>query len=369
MHLLFKEIKESDKNIAINSLINDSTPKPSFFFLIILSVLMATLGLILNNVSIIIASMLIAPILSPILAIALGISVSDNDTIKKSLITLGKAILYAIGISTITTIVFWKAIKLGDVLNPEIISRTQPNIIYFIIAIVAGLTTTFSRMKPELNETLPGTAIAIALVPPLSTIGIGIATLNIHIISGALSMFVLNILGIILASLVIFSLMNIRSKKKTVIRAKANSEEDFEKIKEDFEIDQLEKQIKQEKITYNMQLSIDSFNKIKSKKKTIEIILKNKKLQKLKRNDIIIFSKKVDPNNKIIVKIVNIIEYDNFIDLLKNTNIKDLGYEDNYNKEKILKSLYEIYTEDQEKENKILAIYIKNLKINEKEKI
>ncbi len=238
IHLLFKDIKESDKNIAINSLINDSTPKPSFFFLITLSAVMATLGLIINNVSVVIASMLIAPILSPILTTALGISVSDNSIIKRSLLTLGKSTLYAIGISAITTIVLWhftvgEGGVFNEVFNSEIISRTEPTIVYFFIAVVAGLTTAFARMKPELNETLPGTAIAIALIPPLSTIGIGIATLNLSIISGALSMFVLNSLGIILAALVVFSLMNIRSKKKTAKRAKENAEKDLRKIIEE----------------------------------------------------------------------------------------------------------------------------------------
>lgn len=267
MYLLFKDIKESDKNIAINSLINESTPKPSFFFMVLLSVVMATCGLLINNASVIIGSMLIAPILSPILAIALGVSIADSTLIHRSLKTLGKSALFSVIVSTITTWVLWQfTTSVGgnftETFNPEIISRTQPTVVYLFIAVVAGLTTAFARMKPELNETLPGTAIAIALVPPLATIGIGIATLNISVASGAIVMFLLNSLGIILAALVIFSLMNIHKKKKTVERAQEKADQEQEKIKEEFIEEQKEvhKQQVEKKLKEIPQQNIEKTN-------------------------------------------------------------------------------------------------------------
>lgn len=370
MYLLFKDIKESDKNIAINSLINESTPKPAFFFLIILSVVMATCGLIINNISVVIASMLIAPILSPILATALGVSVADNSIIKRSLKTLGKSALYAIAISALTTLALWQFTvgeggAFNEVFNSEILSRTQPTIVYFFIAIVAGLTTAFARMKPELNEALPGTAIAIALVPPLATIGIGVATLNLSVISGALSMFVLNSIGIVLAALVVFSLMDIRSKKKTVKRAEENAEKEQEKVKEEFEEEKLEERIKKEKITHKMQLEDDAFNKIKSNEKTIEIRILDNKIKKLKVDDVIIFSKKTDSSEKIVTNILNLTPHDNFSSLINGVNMKELGYEENYKKEKLLKSIYKIYTKEQELEYGALAIQIRIIKPSE----
>jgi len=103
--------------------------------------------------------------------------------------------------------------------NPEIISRTEASFTYFMIAIISGLATTFARVKPSLNDALPGTAIAVALVPPLATIGIGIATLNITITVGAFLMFSLNTLGIMVASLFMFSIMKIYKKKDIVEKA------------------------------------------------------------------------------------------------------------------------------------------------------
>ena len=242
MYLLFEDISEKNKADAIESLIKDSTAKPSFYFLVILSVLMAAYGLILNNTSVVIGSMLIAPLLSPIMSLALGITLSDKDIVSEATLTLGKSLLYSVLISMLATFLLWSIT--GDATfqesyNPEIMSRTIGTFPYFIIAVVAGLATSFARVKPELNAALPGTAIAVALVPPLATIGVGLATLNFSVALGALSLFLLNAIGIIAAAIVMFSLMRIYTKRKLAETSfeKALSEqqtiqEAFEKKKE-----------------------------------------------------------------------------------------------------------------------------------------
>jgi len=107
MSALFDNITDNDKVLAIEDLIGDSTPRPSFFFLIILSVLMATCGLLINNSAIIIASMLIAPILSPILSLGLGIVIADGNLMSRSIFTLLKSSGYAIGLSAVATWLLW----------------------------------------------------------------------------------------------------------------------------------------------------------------------------------------------------------------------------------------------------------------------
>jgi len=219
MYLLFSDINEENKTKAIDSLIKDSTPKASFFFLVLMSVLMATFGLLLNNASVIIGSMLIAPILSPILSFALGITIGDQALGRRSAITILKSFAYSVIASALTTWLLWGVISGNELVvnyNAEILSRVEPNIVYLFIAIIAGMATAFARVKPEMNEALPGTAIAVALVPPLATIGIGVATFNLNVISGALSLFILNAIGIVVASIVMFSMMNIYSKRSVV---------------------------------------------------------------------------------------------------------------------------------------------------------
>lgn len=241
MHLLFENIEEKDKVSAIDDLIHDSAPRPSFFFLVILSMLMAAFGLLIGNAAVIIGSMLIAPILSPIMSLALGIVMNEGKIISRSAYTLAKSTGYGLGCVIIATWIF----GFGDSINlrnVEIMSRAEPSIIYLVIAIVAGLATAFARVKPELNETLPGTAIAVALVPPLAVSGIGIATFNISLATGAFQMFILNAIGIVLATMLMFSLMNLYSN-----RARAAISQEREDKKLASEIRAAEKKKREEK--------------------------------------------------------------------------------------------------------------------------
>ena len=240
MSLLFDSITDDEKIYALKDLIDDSTPRPSFFFLISLSVLMAACGLLINNSAIIIASMLIAPILSPILSLALGIVIADRNLISRSLFTLLKSAGFAIGLSTIVTWALWNFTSSADFmikLNTEILERIQPSIVYLLIAIIAGTATAFARVKPDLSDALPGTAIAVALVPPLATIGIGLATLRLDVISGAFAMFMLNAIGIVLAAMVMFSLMNLYTKKTVITKTVHDVDKklEIEKAKQELE--------------------------------------------------------------------------------------------------------------------------------------
>jgi uncharacterized hydrophobic protein (TIGR00341 family) len=238
MYLLFEDISENNKTEAIDNLIKDSTGKPSFYFLVALSVLMATYGLILNNASVVIGSMLIAPILSPMMSLALGITMSDHKLVVRSFSTLSKSVFYSVLIAMLATFLMWGTTGTAEfqsLYNQEILSRTDISGVYLIIAIIAGLATSFARVKPELNEALPGTAIAVALVPPLATIGIGIATLSLSVTLGALLMFVVNMIGIVAASVIMFSLMRIYTKRKVAEQSLEKAEQEKANIKEQYQ--------------------------------------------------------------------------------------------------------------------------------------
>ncbi len=227
---LLDSITEKEKGAAIDDLISDSSPNAPFFFLVILSTVMATLGIIAENASVVIGSMLIAPILSPILSLSLGTVMSDSKLMKWSAVTIIKSTLFALGSAGVATLFFSKGFNVTES-NVEIASRIQPEIIYLMIAIVAGAATAYARVKSELNEALPGTAIAVALVPPLAVSGIGIATLNPIIAVGALQMFALNLIGIVVASMVMFSLMNLYPKRGMAERAQEREDRKLEREK------------------------------------------------------------------------------------------------------------------------------------------
>ncbi len=204
----FRAIEEKDKAAVVRKLMQSSTLNFDFLYLTGLSVLMATFGLLIDSPSIVIGSMLIAPLLYPILGVSLGLVMSNNEVLTRSLSTLTKAVFVALFVSIIATLLFGEGL-----VTSEIMSRTEPSIIHFLVAFVAGAAVSFALAQPEWSETLPGIAISVALIPPLAVVGIGVAMLDMTIIAGSFEMLLVNFLGIMFAAMVSFSLMNLYEKQ------------------------------------------------------------------------------------------------------------------------------------------------------------
>jgi uncharacterized hydrophobic protein (TIGR00271 family) len=232
--LLFNNLTGKNKSDAVERLISASTPSQDFFLMVVLSILTATFGLLLNNVAVIIGSMLIAPILYPILSLSLGIIMSDTKLISRSFYTLLKSAVFGVSASAIATLLFSNHLI---ELTPEILLRSQASLPHIMIAIVAGLAGSFALVKPQLNDTLPGIAISVALIPPLGVIGIGLAKLNFALISGAFLLFLVNAVGIIFASMLTFSMMNFYAKRdkadETIKKEDAKVERQKQKVEEE----------------------------------------------------------------------------------------------------------------------------------------
>jgi uncharacterized hydrophobic protein (TIGR00271 family) len=213
---LFNSSSSGEKSDAVKKLIEQSTPNMDFFLMVILSVVMAAFGLILDSSAVVIGAMLIAPVLSPILSLAMGIVMFNENLIKRAAFTLGKSLIFAIGSAFVIGLFF--ATKSG-VEVPEIISRTSPSLLDAAVAVVAGFAASFALVKPKLSESIPGIAISVSLVPPLAATGLGLATFNFAVAKGAFLLFFINILGIIFASVFVFSSMNLYTKRGTADRA------------------------------------------------------------------------------------------------------------------------------------------------------
>lgn len=219
---------DSDKSKAIEDLIIESTPDKDFFFMVVLSVLMATFGLLINNIPVLIASMLIAPLLSPVLSLALGIVMADNHLIGRSVITLAKAVVLAVFLSAMVTFFFLPLVSDGLVGYSD--AAWDIFIILFFISVLAGTAASFATVSPTLNAALPAAAIAVTFIPPIAAIGIGIAKLNWTIISNAVMIFMLNVLGIVFSALVMFSLMRLYTKR-VIARRTAIAEDQLSREK------------------------------------------------------------------------------------------------------------------------------------------
>ncbi len=205
----FQTIAHTDKQRAVHLLVQRATPDFDFFFMITLSVLMATFGLLAGSEAIIIGSMLIAPILYPVLGIALSLSMSDQVLLRQSLWTVAKAIVISF-IAAAGAAIFFTSVHGKPIHETAIIAaRTSPSLLLLLVGVVAGVAVVYALVKPKLSETLPGVAISVALIPPLATAGIGIAWLNVAITFGAFATFFVNVFGIIGAGMITFSLMNV----------------------------------------------------------------------------------------------------------------------------------------------------------------
>jgi uncharacterized hydrophobic protein (TIGR00271 family) len=232
MTTLFKSLTEKDKADAVEKLISDSSPNEHFFLMIILSVCMATFGLISNNASVVIGSMLIAPLLSPILSLAMGVVMADSKLVSRSAVTTLKAGGFAIITAAIVTLFFSPIIGLGSGVNSEILSRLNPDIIAASVAIISGLAASFALIKPQLNAALPGVAVSVALIPPLSVAGIGLARLDWEIIAKANMLFLINAACIVFASAFVFSMMRFYTKRSLAEHAVKAEDKKLEQEKE-----------------------------------------------------------------------------------------------------------------------------------------
>jgi len=210
----FRALPDKDKASLVRKLVENGTPDFDYFYLIGLSTLMATLGLLLNSSSIVIGSMLIAPLMYPILGVSLGlVMMSDNiKLLQRALRTLTKSLVVGLGLAILAAFFFAGDIDVHS--NAEIMARTVPSHLHLLVALVAGAAVAYTLARPEWGEALPGVAIAVALIPPLATIGIGIAVASATIIKGATMILLLNLFGIVAVAVLIFLLMNLADKDK-----------------------------------------------------------------------------------------------------------------------------------------------------------
>jgi len=220
-------ISQADRHKFCTHLVESSSPKADFYFLVILSTLIVALGLLADNVILVIGGMLVTPLLSPILAIAMGIVISDTKVIMRSVKIFSISFLLAFAVALVLGL--FSAPKVGDI---NLINIMQPSLFTFFVSVVAGLAASYTWVKPGLDETLPGVAVSVTLIPPLTAIGLAIADRDWLIFNNVLKVFLLNIFGIIVVSLVVFSLMDFYRAKRKMIAEVKEEEREIEKERE-----------------------------------------------------------------------------------------------------------------------------------------
>ena len=199
---LFSHASEGEYRELFTSLRDSATLSSPFLILMLLSVLLALSGLYANSAPVIIGAMILAPLMAPILSLAMGLARTEPNLIRNALRTL------AIGICTglaCAIAVAW-LLPLENLTN-EMQARLSPTLLDLNVAIISGIAGAYAFARKEIASSLAGVAIAVALVPPLSTAGIGIGWGKIAIAKGASLLFVTNLVGIALAASATFLVM------------------------------------------------------------------------------------------------------------------------------------------------------------------
>jgi uncharacterized hydrophobic protein (TIGR00271 family) len=194
-----------DREETVKSIVADIEFSGTNIWILICSIVIASVGLINDSTAVIIGAMLISPLMGPIRGIGLALSTNDFKVLVKSLSNFGIMIV----VSVIASFLFF-------IVNPiktetsELFSRSEPQVLDILIAFFGGLAGVISATIKNKSGTLtvvPGVAIATALMPPLCTIGYGLAIADWNYFLGAFYLFLLNSVFICLATFLVLRLL------------------------------------------------------------------------------------------------------------------------------------------------------------------
>ena len=176
--------------------------------MIVLSAALATLGLLTNSAAVIIGAMLVAPLMSPLSSFSTGMATGILHLTRRASVTLFAGVTLALLISIVMGVLLPI-----DTPTEEMLARGSPNLLDAAIALVSGWVAAYATARKGIPAALAGVAIAAALMPPLCTIGLGIALRDISLAIGANLLFLANIAFIIAAQYSTFLWMGMHPTK------------------------------------------------------------------------------------------------------------------------------------------------------------
>lgn len=179
--------------------------KGSQLLTLIFAIFIASLGLNIGSVPVIIGAMLISPLMGPIIGMGLAIGIEDFSLLQRSLKNISAAVL---GSLVASAIYFLISPQYED--SSQLLARTSPSIYDVFVALFGGAAGILSIAAKNKGQVMPGVAIATSLMPPLCTAGYGLATMQMHFFFGALYLFFTNMVFILFATWIGVKLMGFK---------------------------------------------------------------------------------------------------------------------------------------------------------------
>ena len=169
--------------------------------LLTLSVLIGAMGLLADSPAVVIGAMLVAPLMMPILGMAAGLVLGWLSRVAQQALIAVVGAAGAVGLAALVSFVVP-----GDPypLPPEVMSRTAPSLLDLGIALVAGAAAAYSKIRHQASDAITGAAVAVALVPPLASLGILLELGEVELATGALLLFAANAVGIVMSAAITF---------------------------------------------------------------------------------------------------------------------------------------------------------------------
>ena len=179
----------------------------SFIVLTIGASLIASLGLVANNAAVVIGAMVVAPWILPLRVAVFAVLVGQARLLSRSLVTLaagaGITLILSMGLGFIARS---QGLLVVEALPEQVTSRLEPNILDLGIALAAGAVATYAKVNPGAVSSMAGTAIAVALVPPVCVMGLMLSAPDMSGAQGAALLYAANLLGILIGGISVLAI-------------------------------------------------------------------------------------------------------------------------------------------------------------------
>lgn len=204
---------KKDKQEAIVELLKNTVPDRDFYILVVGAIILAASGILNDNIPVLIASMILAPLAYPILSLSLAITACNIKLFLRALVMIIIALVLALliggGFSLFVKNYF-------AVAEPVLISFF-PNIFFdILIAVISGAIAVYGFIRSKVGSAMTGIGIAVSLMPPLVATGIGLFNSINTLAIRAISIFILNIFGILVGSIITFLIFGLHKEKQTI---------------------------------------------------------------------------------------------------------------------------------------------------------